>query len=79
MDLQRGEASVSTEDAIYALSRAIRDLGNADASTPMGGVQALALEVKEGSERMANGLEAIAESIDRLGGAVPEFDGGEDS
>jgi hypothetical protein len=45
------------------IARALKDLGLADASTPFGAIEALSLELKESSQRIANGLEAIAEAI----------------
>jgi hypothetical protein len=45
------------------IARALKDLGLADASTPFSAIEALSLELKEGSQRIANGLESIAEAI----------------
>lgn len=40
------------------LTRAIRDLGNADASTPMGAIEALGLVMKEGLDSVAAAIES---------------------
>jgi hypothetical protein len=45
------------------IARALKDLGLAEASTPFGAIEALCVELKESSQRIANGLEAIAEAI----------------
>ena len=55
-------------DVLDDIARAIRfsakHLGSGDAATQMGALENLAKEVKEGSERMAGGLHAIAEAIE---------------
>ena len=52
--------------AIGALSRSIDRLGTANAATPMGAIEILAMEVKEGfssiSSSLNNGLMEIADS-----------------
>ncbi|MDD4986663.1 MAG: hypothetical protein PHQ43_12960 [Dehalococcoidales bacterium] len=45
-------------DGLFAIARAIRDLGNADAATPMGAIEALGKVMKEGSEHIAAAIEA---------------------
>jgi hypothetical protein len=45
------------------IATALKYLGLADAATPFGAIEALCVELKESSERIANGLEAIAEAI----------------
>lgn len=59
-------------DAMERLAGALRDLGLADAGTPMGAIEVLAMEVKAGSERMAEGLQAIAEGLQAIAGAIEE-------
>jgi hypothetical protein len=45
------------------IATALKYLGLADAATPFGAIEALCMEMKESSERIAYGLEAIAEAI----------------
>lgn len=45
------------------IATALKYLGLADAATPFGAIEALCMEMKESSQRIANGLEAIAEAI----------------
>ena len=45
------------------IARALQRLGLADASTPFGALEALSMEMKESSERIAEGLHAIADAI----------------
>lgn len=62
-------------DVLDAIARAIRfsakHLGTGDAVTQMGALGNLAKEVKEGSERVAGGLHAIAEAINRSDSVRP--------
>lgn len=44
--------------ALLAVARAVDHLGNADAATSMGGLEALGKVLKEGCERMAYAVEA---------------------
>ena len=50
-------------DALKLIARALRELGTNNAATEMGAIEMLALEVREGSTRIAEGLQAIAEAI----------------
>jgi hypothetical protein len=45
------------------IATALKYLGLADAATPFGAIEALCMEMKESSQRIATGLEAIAEAI----------------
>jgi hypothetical protein len=57
--------------ALYSVSRALRDLGNAGAATPMGGMEALGKVVSESIDGMGRGLaEAIRESLSSMEGAI---------
>lgn len=47
----------------HEIARALHKLGVADAATSMGALEALGLEVREGSQRIAEGLHAIAVAI----------------
>ena len=55
-------------DVLDAMVTAIRysaeHLGTGNAATQMGAIELLAKEVKEGTERVASGLHAIAEAIE---------------
>ena len=55
---------ITTAEALLAVARAIDRLGNADAATPMGGLEALGAVMKEGSELIAAALNDIARAID---------------
>ena len=48
---------------LQAIATALRYLGLADASTPMGAMEVLSMEIKDGSTRVAEGLHAIADAI----------------
>jgi hypothetical protein len=68
------------EDVAAALSRIatqIKYLGVGDAASTMGAIEHLAVQVKEGSERIADALHAIAAAIADHGGEriVLEEDG----
>jgi hypothetical protein len=74
---QEEDIGANVVDALFAISRsldrvarALRDLGNADAATPMGGMEALGDVVHKGMGTIAfsigSGLTEIAESIGRV-------------
>jgi len=42
--------------SIYSIAQALNRLGNADAATPMGGLEALGAVILEGSKRVAEAL-----------------------
>ena len=48
---------------LQSITSALRHLGLADAGTPMGAMEVLSMEMKAGSERIAEGLQAIAQAI----------------
>ncbi len=54
-------------DALFALSdgitRTLRDLGNGDAATPMGAIEAHGVAVKEAADRIADALQGIADGL----------------
>lgn len=58
--------------ALKAIASALRDLGTANAATPMGALEMVAMELKEGSTRIAEGLFAIADAIREHGDASTE-------
>lgn len=49
--------------AINSVAYALRQLGNGNAATEMGAIENLANEIKDGSERIADALNAIATAI----------------
>jgi hypothetical protein len=51
-------------DAINRLARAVNNLGNADAATPMGGMEALGKAMQDSANTIAAGLEHLAEAIE---------------
>lgn len=51
-------------DALGAIASALRALGNNDAATSMGGLEALGLSIREAAEDIAGGLRAIADAIE---------------
>jgi hypothetical protein len=53
-------------DAVYSLSRALKYLGNGDAATTMGGLEAHGVAMKEAAESIERGLESIATAITAL-------------
>jgi len=63
-------------DVLDELSSGVRDglsrLGNNDAFTPMGAIEAHALEIQRGSELIADSLESIGTAIESLTKAVRE-------
>jgi hypothetical protein len=60
-------------EPLLAIARALRDLGNGDAATRMGGLEAHAKVLSETGERIAGAIEgagrAIADAIEGLGGS----------
>lgn len=61
-------------NALCGVAKALRDLGNADAATPMGGLEALGAVLKEGLCQVATyqgeSLTEIAAAIDRHAEAI---------
>ncbi len=50
-------------EALEKIAKALSNLGLGNAATQMGAIELLSKEVKEGSERIAEGLQAISEAI----------------
>jgi hypothetical protein len=48
---------------VNSIVEAIRSLGTGNAATDMGGLELLAKEIQEGSDRIATALEHVAEAI----------------
>jgi len=59
----------STE-GLMAIARAIQRLGNADAGTPMGGLEALGAVNKEGYNKIAGSISELAEAIREVAAAL---------
>lgn len=56
--------------ALDSIARALRDLGNADAATPMGALEAHGKTLGNGLDSIASSLGAIAEALDRIATAM---------
>jgi hypothetical protein len=54
---------VTTGEGLEMVARAIQRLGNADAGTPMGGLEALGAVIKEAGESISGALHELAEAI----------------
>lgn len=61
------EDFVDFQVGLELIANSIHKLGTGDAATPMGAIELLANEIKEGSARIAEALEAIAQAIERHG------------
>lgn len=63
-------------DSLESVVGAIHRLGTADAATPMGAIELLSLELKEGSKRLSDavdtstGLEHIATALENIAIAI---------
>lgn len=72
---RRGNAA-NLVDALYEngrmIAHALRLLGNADAATPMGALEAHGQAVKDAGHEIAVNLAAIAEALDNLADAIRE-------
>ena len=56
------DALFSIAHSLDGVARAILDLGNADASTPMGAIEAFGLVMKHGLQQVAESIESINQS-----------------
>jgi len=61
-------------DVLQYIARALHRLGVADASTPLGALEAHALVIKEGTAAIAGSLSLIADAIGDLAAAVRAHD-----
>ena len=52
---------------LHAIARSITVLGNADASSPMGALENLSMELKNGLLLIASSMESVSASIDAMG------------
>jgi hypothetical protein len=58
------DADENITDAVNRLARAITNLGNADAATPMGGMEALGKAMTDSADRIAAAIERLAEAVE---------------
>lgn len=58
------------KEGLLAISRAIHMLGNADASTPMGGLEALGAVILESNEAIAGAIEDLVAAIREVATAI---------
>lgn len=65
--------SANLVDVGHSISRAIRNLGNADAATNMGGMEALGAVTKDGLESIASALYSVATAIDGLAESIDKL------
>ena len=57
-------------EALQDIALALRRLGVADADTHMGALELLAMETRDGTRRVAEGLHAIAEALGEVADAI---------
>lgn len=57
-------------DSLDGIARALRALGNADASTPMGGLEAHGLAIRQSLDRLTSAADGIADAIRAAGADV---------
>ncbi|MDP9437542.1 MAG: hypothetical protein M3P49_02160 [Actinomycetota bacterium] len=73
------DRETNVAEALQGISSALHRLGNADAATPMGGLEAHGLAVHEASEKIEMGLCSVASAIQELADAVREVANGSGS
>ncbi len=61
-------------EGLIEIARAINRLGNADAATSMGGLEALGKMIKEGDERIATSISDVAEALLEVASALSNED-----
>lgn len=59
-------------DGLYSVARALHALGNGNAATHMGGMEALGKAVLDSSEQIASAMGGIADAISDLADAIRE-------
>lgn len=57
-------------EGLMAVASAIRALGNADAATPMGGLEAHGKVIEEAGDRIGEAAESIAQAISDLASSM---------
>lgn len=63
---ETGRDEQNITDALFKIAYQIKNLGNADASTPMGAIEALGAVHKEGMEAIAGAIHALADAISNI-------------
>ena len=58
------DALLYVGDGLHAIARSIHLLGNADAATPMGAIEALGAVLKESLSSISSSLDGIGSAID---------------
>ena len=58
------------QEGLYAIARSIKLLGNADAATPMGGLEALGKVILESNEAIACAISELAEAVNNVADAI---------
>ena len=61
---------INEEAIASAILRAASMLGNGNASTPMGAIEAHGLKSFEGMEQISNSLDGVAYSLDNIADAI---------
>ena len=63
---------MAVAEALAMVARAIHALGNADAATPMGGLEALGAVIKEGDERIVDAIGELASAVREVADALTD-------
>jgi len=61
--------------AVEAVAKALRDLGTANADTPMGGLEMVAKEIMDSGRIIADGLTDCAKGLEAIAQAIKEHGG----
>ena len=64
------QSPTTVVDALEQVARALQRLGNGNASTDFGAIEALGMQIEKSSNRIADSLDGIAAAIDRYTDAV---------
>lgn len=63
METEAEPGAFNLAEAAQAIATHLKYLGNADAATPYGAIEALGMVIKEGAERISTSLDGLAEAI----------------
>jgi hypothetical protein len=74
IEISNEPIKLEVAEAIEKIAMALKYLGNGDASTTMGAIEAHGMAIKESAETISSALESIASSIDNLASAIRESD-----
>jgi len=58
-----GPPAVQSVEALRAIANALRALGNAEASTPYGAIEALGMVISDAAKTIASSLDDLAHAI----------------